>query len=105
MEGGYFRKYRKYMNYPAYRAKGMMIGSGPVESACKVVVGQRMKLAGMRWTKDGADVVLAARTALLFERAWANRGRFTCSVGRILPTLWNYTQKKINACIYFIEAL
>ena len=65
LEGGYFKKYRKYMNYPAYRAKGMMIGSGPVESACKVVVGQRMKLAGMRWTKDGADVVLAVRTALL----------------------------------------
>ena len=44
-----------------------MIGSGPVESACKVVVGQRLKLAGMRWTKDGADVVLAVRTALLSE--------------------------------------
>jgi hypothetical protein len=65
LEGGYFKKYRKYMNYPAYRARGMMIGSGPVESACKVVVGQRMKMAGMRWTKDGADVVLAVRTALL----------------------------------------
>lgn len=65
LEGGYFRKYRKYMNYPAYRAKGLMIGSGPVESACKVVVGQRLKQAGMRWTKDGADVVLAVRTALL----------------------------------------
>jgi hypothetical protein len=65
LEMGYFKKYRKYMNYPAYRAKGLMIGSGPVESACKVVVGQRLKLAGMRWTKDGADVVLAVRTALL----------------------------------------
>jgi len=65
LEGGYFRKYRKYMNYPAFRAKGLMIGSGPVESACKVVVGQRLKQAGMRWTKDGADVVLAVRTALL----------------------------------------
>jgi hypothetical protein len=65
LEGGYFRKYRKYMNYPAYRAKGMMIGSGPVEAACKVVVGQRLKLAGMRWTRNGADVVLAVRTALL----------------------------------------
>jgi hypothetical protein len=65
LEMGYFRKYRKYMNYPAYRAKGMMIGSGPVESACKVIVGQRLKQAGMRWTKDGADAVLAVRTALL----------------------------------------
>lgn len=65
LEMGYFRKYRKYMNYPAYRAKGMMIGSGPVESACKVIVGQRLKQAGMRWTKAGADAVLAVRTALL----------------------------------------
>lgn len=65
LAGGYFRKYRKYMNYPAYRAKGLMIGSGPVESACKVIVGQRLKQAGMRWTKGGADVVLAVRTALL----------------------------------------
>lgn len=65
LERGYFRKYRKYMDYPAYRAKGMMIGSGPVESACKVVVGQRLKQSGMRWTKDGADVVLAVRTSLL----------------------------------------
>ena len=65
LEQGYFGKYRKYMDYPAYRAKGLMIGSGPVESACKVVVGQRLKQAGMRWTKGGADVVLAVRTALL----------------------------------------
>lgn len=65
VEMGYFRKYKKHMNYPAYRAKGMMIGSGPVESACKVIVGQRLKQAGMRWTKGGSDAVLAVRTALL----------------------------------------
>lgn len=65
LELGNFRKYRKQMDYPAYRVKGMMIGSGPVEAACKVIVGQRPKQAGMRWTKDGADAVLACRTALL----------------------------------------
>jgi hypothetical protein len=65
LELGYFTKYCKYMNYPRYRAKGLMIGSGPVESACKVVVGQRLKQAGMRWTRDGADAVLAVRCALL----------------------------------------
>jgi len=65
LELGYFRKYRKQMDYPAYRARGMMIGSGPVEAACKVIVGQRLKQAGMRWTKGGADAVLAVRTALL----------------------------------------
>lgn len=62
---GYFAKYRKYMKYPSYEARGMMIGSGPVESACKIVVAQRLKQAGMRWTREGSDSVLAVRTALL----------------------------------------
>jgi len=62
---GYFTKYRKYMKYRSYEAKGMMIGSGSVESACKIVVGQRLKQAGMRWTREGSDSVLAVRTALL----------------------------------------
>jgi hypothetical protein len=62
---GYFRNNRTRMNYPAYREAGMMIGSGPVEAACKVVVGQRMKQAGMRWSVPGADSMLAVRTTLL----------------------------------------
>jgi hypothetical protein len=61
----YFRRNRKRMRYPEYRAAGMMIGSGPVEAACKVVVGARLKRAGMRWSEPGADAVLAARTAVL----------------------------------------
>ena len=65
LELRYFMRYRKYMNYPSYAARGMMIGSGPVESACKIVVGQRLKQAGMRWTSEGSDSVLAVRTALL----------------------------------------
>lgn len=62
---GYFEAHKDRMDYPAYIAEGMMIGSGPVESACKVVVGQRLKQAGMRWTKAGADSILALRTAVL----------------------------------------
>lgn len=65
---GYFEDHKDRMNYPAYKAKGMMIGSGPVESACKVVVNQRLKQAGMRWTKDGADSILALRTAVLSDQ-------------------------------------
>lgn len=62
---GYFRTHRRRMNYPKYLAKGIMIGSGPVEAACKVVVGQRLKQAGMRWSEGGADAILAVRTAVL----------------------------------------
>ncbi len=43
----------------------LMIGSGPVEAACKVVVGQRLKGAGMRWSGRGADAILAIRAALV----------------------------------------
>ncbi|QJW92618.1 hypothetical protein FTUN_5965 [Frigoriglobus tundricola] len=53
----YFGNQKHRMYYPSYRAKGWQIGSGPVESACKSVVGARMKQAGMRWGTDGADQV------------------------------------------------
>jgi hypothetical protein len=49
------------MAYPAYRARGWQRGSGPVASGCKAVVGQRMKLAGMRWREYGTDGVCHLR--------------------------------------------
>jgi len=52
---GYFENHAHRMDYPAYRAKGWAIGSGPIESACKTVIGKRMKGGGMRWGEDGAD--------------------------------------------------
>jgi hypothetical protein len=64
-ERGYFDKHRHRMQYPQFRARGLMIGSGPVEAACKIVVGQRLKRAGMRWSGPGADAILAVRCVLL----------------------------------------
>lgn len=55
------------MDYPHYRAKGWQIGSGPVESACKRVVGQRLNGAGMRWGEAGADAVCRLRALFLSE--------------------------------------
>jgi hypothetical protein len=51
----YFENQVHRMDYPTYLAKGWQIGSGPVESACKTVIGKRMKGGGMRWGSDGAD--------------------------------------------------
>jgi hypothetical protein len=42
---GYFRNNVHRMDYPTYVTNGWSIGSGAVESACKTVVGQRLKLA------------------------------------------------------------
>jgi hypothetical protein len=51
----YFENQVHRMDYPTYRAKGWPIGSGPIEAACKTVIGKRMKGGGMRWGEDGAD--------------------------------------------------
>jgi hypothetical protein len=61
----YFTENAARMDYPGHLAAGRMIGSGPVEAACKSVVGVRLKQAGMRWSEAGADAVLAVRTTLL----------------------------------------
>jgi len=66
-ETGYFRKNVGRMDYPAYEANGWHIGSGPVESACKTVVGQRMKSGGMRWGEDGGDAVCHLRALFKSE--------------------------------------
>lgn len=58
---GYFTAHSQRMRYPQFRGAGLAIGSGPVEAACKVIVGQRLKRAGMRWSHEGADHVLALR--------------------------------------------
>jgi hypothetical protein len=66
---GYFENQLHRMDYPTYRAQGWQIGSGPVESACKTVVGQRLKGAGMRWGEDGADAVCHLRALFRSEES------------------------------------
>ena len=55
----------------AYQAKGWAIGSGPIESACKTVIGKRMKNGGMRWGEDGADEMCHLRALFASgEKQW-----------------------------------
>jgi hypothetical protein len=65
----YFRNHEHRMDYPRYVRNGWQIGSGPVESACKTVVGNRLKGGGMRWGKQGADAVCHLRGLYLSEPA------------------------------------
>ncbi len=58
---GYFRNHVHRMDYPIYEANGWYIGSGAVESACKTVVGQRLKGAGMRWSEAGSHALCHLR--------------------------------------------
>ena len=64
-ERGYFAANAARMRYHDFRTRGLMIGSGIAEAACKVVVAQRLKQAGMRWKRRGADHILALRCLVL----------------------------------------
>jgi hypothetical protein len=65
---GYFGKNVHRMEYPEYLAEGWQIGSGVVESACKTVVGQRLKGAGMRWGEAGAHALCHVRALYRSEK-------------------------------------
>ena len=57
----YFTTNAVRMRYAHFRDLGMFIGSGAVEAGCKAVIGQRLKLSGMRWTRPGATGILTLR--------------------------------------------
>lgn len=69
----YFERNRHRMRYAHFRAQGLCISSGVVEAGCKVAVGHRLKRAGMHWSLDGANAILALRCAKLsgrFDMFW-----------------------------------
>jgi hypothetical protein len=62
------------MDYAAYRARGLQVGSGSVESGCKQLVSARLKGAGMIWDAEGAEQVAVVR-------AWLKSGRWAEAMG------------------------
>ena len=61
----YFYSNAERMRYDRFRQAGYMIGSGTVESGCKQIVTQRLKLPGAQWTVAGAVQTAKARAAWL----------------------------------------
>lgn len=61
----YFEKHRQRMDYAAFRAKGYQIGSGTVESSCKQMGIERMKVPGAIWSTEGGRRTAKARAAFL----------------------------------------
>ena len=67
----YLRTHRHRMGYLERRLDGYQIGSGTIESWCKQML-RRVRGAGMRWSEDGLEAVLALRCRLL-EDDWNRR--------------------------------
>ena len=69
----YFKNQRNRLDYADYQARGLPIGSGLVEAACKTLATQRLKRSGMSW-RDGKQAMLTIRSLQQSQRwaaAWA----------------------------------
>ena len=70
---GYFRGNRHRMGYADAKARGLPIGTGVVEAACKTLVTERLKRSGMRWGPRGGQAILTLRSLVQsrrFDHAW-----------------------------------
>jgi hypothetical protein len=56
------------MDYPNYRARGIQVGSGAMESLHRIASQMRLKLAGARWVAQNALAVLNTRMMMLAKR-------------------------------------
>ena len=73
VHASYFQTHQRRMRYAEFRAEGYPIGSGGVESGIKQFK-QRLTGAGMRWSRSGAERMLAIRAAVLsnsLDTLWA----------------------------------
>jgi len=74
----FFANNAHMMNYADFRRRGLPIGSGPVEAACKTLVKQRFCRSGMRWSRDGGQAVLDPRTYIKsgrWDAMWKHYGQ------------------------------
>ena len=65
---GYVGKRVTPLDYPAFRAAGYDLGSGPTEALCKTLTG-RLKGRGRRWDRPNAEALMAL-AALEHSRLW-----------------------------------
>jgi hypothetical protein len=64
----YFTENKDRMRYDRYLACRLPIGGGTIESACKNVIGGRMKQGGMSWSEAGANGMLQIRCSIASDR-------------------------------------
>ncbi|MGH8647558.1 MAG: ISKra4 family transposase, partial [Gammaproteobacteria bacterium] len=72
----YIIRNRARMRYPKFHAQGLCTSTGVLEAGCKVVIGTRLKRAGMHWTVNGANAIIALRCSKLsgrYEDFWERR--------------------------------
>jgi hypothetical protein len=67
-ERTFFIRNKDKMSYADFLARGLPIGSGPVEAACKSIVKTRLCRSGMRWSRKGGQRILLLRCFVKSKR-------------------------------------
>lgn len=70
----FFSRNKSKMKYADFIRRGLPIGSGPIEAACKSIVKTRLGRSGMRWSRKGGQNILAFRAyakSNRWEKCWA----------------------------------
>lgn len=57
----YLKNNETRINYGLFKEKGLLFGSGAIESANRDIIQKRMKLSGQRWTLSGVQQMLNLR--------------------------------------------
>ena len=90
----YLHNNREYMHYHDYLTQGYPIGTGVIEGACRHLVKDRFERSGMRWSREGAQVMLDLRAVYLngdwddfqrFRRQQAHQQRYGSSHPNAIP--------------------
>lgn len=79
----FFKRNKAKMTYADFRRRGLPIGSGPVEAACKTLVKARLCRSGMRWSQAGGQRILDLRTYVKSNRwnaFWKQYKELKCAV-------------------------
>lgn len=66
---GYLANRLDVMDYWSCRRRGLAIGSGITEAACKTLFTQRFKQSGMKWSLEGGQVVVDLRV-IWISKLW-----------------------------------
>jgi hypothetical protein len=65
----YLHKRKRHMDYAGCTRRGLAVGSGVTEAACKTVFTQRLKQSGMRWQVEGGQAIVDLRL-LVLSQVW-----------------------------------